>query len=268
MKKNKTIGLALGSGGVRGLAHVGVLKTLIKAGIHIDYLAGCSIGAWVAAHYALHQDINLLEQFTVDHRRDKLVSMLEFGLHGGFIQGRKMEELFNNWLGKETFADLPIPLSVVATDLASGNVLTLHDGRIVPAVHASMAIPTFFRPVLIQDKLLVDGGISNPVPDDVVRTMGADIVIAVNLDNYPADSFNKKNTSVRHVMMRSLNIMRHHLARYSMNDADVIIEPNIPYIGIIGLTKYFRNEVGANIVQKGIYATEAALPKIQKLLNA
>ena len=117
MTTRKKIGLALGSGGVRGLVHVGVLKVLIENNIPIDYIAGTSIGAWVGAHYALFQDIKKLEEFTVGKRQEKLLSFIDTSFSGGLVKGKKLEKLLNVWLNNSDFKDLKIPLSIVSTDL-------------------------------------------------------------------------------------------------------------------------------------------------------
>ena len=103
MKKRKKLGVALGSGGPKGLYHIGVLKALAESNIPIDYLAGSSIGAWVGGHYALNENIEQLEELTNGRKIEKLMSMLEFSLSGGFIKGNKLERLLNEWLGRARF---------------------------------------------------------------------------------------------------------------------------------------------------------------------
>ncbi|MCX6796247.1 MAG: patatin-like phospholipase family protein, partial [Candidatus Falkowbacteria bacterium] len=182
-QKRKKVGLALGSGGVRGLAHIGVLRALIKNNIPIDYIAGCSVGAFIGSYYALYQDLDKLIRTTLDNKREKLAALLEPTWRGGIIKGEKVFELFKKYFGEAEFKDTKIPLRIVATDLASGEREVFSQGKIVDAVRASTAVPYVFAPFIQGDKILVDGGISNPVPDNIVKAMGAEVVIAVNLDN-------------------------------------------------------------------------------------
>ncbi|MBU1164244.1 patatin-like phospholipase family protein [Patescibacteria group bacterium] len=267
MSKRKTIGLALGSGGPRGLAHVGVIKTLLKHNIHIDYIAGSSIGAWIAVHYGLYQDIKKLEEYTVHKKKDKFYVFLEPTLKGGFVKGTKMHELLKLWLKDKSFSDTKIPVSVVATDLITGKPIMISKGKLAEAARASMSVPTLFKPLIINEQLLIDGGSSNPVPDDVVKKMGADIVISVNLDNYHKNSsFNINNLTLTKTANRTFEIMRHYLAQYSIKDSDFIIEPNIPAIGIMSWPKYFREEIGPKIVKIGEKETEKIIDDLKKVL--
>lgn len=175
------IGLALGSGSARGWAHMGVLKALDEAGIKPDVVCGASIGALVAAAYAAGE----LEQFaawvhTLNMR--KVFGFMDFNLSGGMLKG---ERLIDFW--RSNFADFdiessPIPFAAVATDLHSGAEVWLREGSIADAVRASIALPGLFTPVVHQGRLLVDGGLVNPVPSTLARAMGADIVIAVDLN--------------------------------------------------------------------------------------
>ena len=105
-------------------------------------------------------------------------------LRGGLVKGNKVEKLLKNWLNNASFSETKIPLGIVTTDLITGETVVFTEGKLATAVRASMSIPTLFTPVKLNNKLLVDGGLSNPIPDDLVKKMGADIVISVNLDNY------------------------------------------------------------------------------------
>ncbi|MDX9893452.1 MAG: patatin-like phospholipase family protein [Patescibacteria group bacterium] len=267
-KTRKKIGLALGSGGIRGLSHIGVIKTLLKHQIPIDYIAGSSIGAWVGAHYALFQDIEKLEEYTLERKKEKFLSFLEPTLRGGLVKGKKIEKLLTEWLNDASFTDTKTPLQVVATDLVSGQDIVFYEGKLAVAVRASMSVPTLFKPMKWSDKLLVDGGISNPVPDDVVRSMGADIVIAVNLDNYIKNKkfTEKESQSLSASAQRSLNILRYHLSRYSIASADIVIEPYTPVVGIRSFRDYFDQKINTTLVQSGIEETEKAIIQIKGLL--
>lgn len=264
----KTVGLALGSGGIRGLAHIGVLRSLIRHNIPIHSIAGTSIGAWVGGLYALTQDMHLLEDVTVGYQREKMRAMLELGIKGGFIRGKKMRLFLQNWFGDYTFADCAIPFSAIAADLITGKEAQFFDGPLVPAIQSSMAIPVLFAPIQYNNMLLVDGGIINPVPDDAVREMGADIVVAVNLDRY-ADIgvISAEQLTMRKAAARSHYILRHYLAQYSQSSADVLIEPRIELMGMKVWRQYFAKNNITQIIHAGEQEMEAHIPKLRALLG-
>lgn len=266
MATRKKIGLALGSGGIRGLAHVGVLKVLIENNIPIDYIAGSSIGAWIGALYALFQDIKILEEFTLGKRHKKLLSFLDVSFSGGLIKGKKIEKLLNTWLNNSEFKDLKIPLNIVASDLIKAEPYIFKSGPLAFATHASMAIPAFFKPIAWEGKILVDGGLTNPVPDDVVKKMGANIVIAVNLNNLQKEiKFKKKEPSISEVTLRTDEILECYLSEYSLKSADIVIQP--PLSKHSSWKRYFMNGEGNNTVKIGEEAMRAALPELLKKMN-
>ena len=266
MKKRIKVGLALGSGGIRGLAHIGVIKTLLKYEIPIDYIAGASIGAWVGAHYALFQDIAMLETVTVGSKKEKLAAFFDPSLRGGLIGGVKMKKLLGQWLQDGVFEQTKIPLAVVATDINKRETCVFSTGSLVPAVQASMAIPGVFKPILYQDRVLVDGAVSNPVPSDVVRSMGADIVIGVNLYRVPEDVTHvTTDIGLVDVTRRTMEILRYYLAKHSTASADVVIEPAVE--AYAGWSRYFTRDIGQEIVGIGEKEAEVHMPSIMKLLG-
>ena len=267
-RKRKTVGLALGSGGLKGLAHIGVIRTLEKHGVPIDIIAGASIGAWVGAHYALFRDSSRLREFSIDRRLDLLGSLFEFTLKGGLIKGAKVEKLLDEWLGKACFADTSIPLSVVATELVTGEEVVLNRGRLSSAVRASIAVPSIFSPIHLEGKILIDGGVSNPVPVSVARSMGADIVIAVNLNNFRVDGlFRRSDTSsIPKISARSIDLLRHYLAEHCIAGADVIIDPRNAAGDISRWKNYFLKEVGPVHMELGERSTEEQISLIKRLL--
>lgn len=267
-KSRKKVGLALGSGGVRGLAHVGVLKILREHNIPIDMLAGTSIGAWVAALYALHQDVEKLEDAMINDKRNKLYALAEPTLNGGLIKGKKFEKFLHHWFGDAQFSDLAVPTTVVACDIFSGEEVDIAKGPVVPAVRASMSIPLMFRPMEYLGKTLVDGALVNPLPDNIVRAMGADIVIAVDLDFSLKTHPHAEPLTLKTTGLRAYSIMRHYLARYSAISSDVTITPVIDVWGYRAWKKYFTDATIDSIVRAGEEATKQQLPIIQKLLSA
>jgi NTE family protein len=173
-------GLALGSGAARGMAHIGVLKVLEKTGIRIDAIAGTSIGACIGALYAAGVSVGQMEEVARNVDWRQLAKLLDPTLPtSGLIDGRKVASFMAELLPVHTFEELHIPLAVVATDVETGEMLIIKKGNLLQALQAAIAFPGIFTPVRFGDRFLVDGGLCNPVPVDVVRALGADFVIGV-----------------------------------------------------------------------------------------
>ncbi len=186
------LGLALGSGSARGWAHIGVIRALIEAGIRIDYVAGTSIGAVVGAIYA-SGNIEALEEIVLQLDWKQIASFLDVVFpKSGLIDGNRISEFIRTHVGAKNIEDLSLPFCAVSTDLITGNEVVIKDGDIIEAVRASISVPGIFTPVRKGDMILVDGGLVNPVPVSVVREMGADLVIAVDLNH---DIVEKKGIS-------------------------------------------------------------------------
>lgn len=177
------IGLALGSGSARGLAHVGVIMALEAYNIPIDIIAGTSIGSVIGGLYASGATIRQLEEVALSIKKSKTLFLIDPVFpHSGLISGDRIEKMLNQFgIKDKTFDDLKIPFAAVATDVESGAEVILNQGKVIDAIRASISIPGIFTPVKYQDYYLVDGGVVDPVPVDVVKMMGADIIIAVNL---------------------------------------------------------------------------------------
>jgi len=266
MKKRKTIGLALGSGAFRGFAHIGVIRSLEKHNIPIDYLSGSSIGAWVAAYYAIFKDISKLEKVLVGNPKKNLPMFFDLSWTGGFIGGRKFMTFLEKNLHQHNFSFLSIPLKIVATDLITGNPFVFETGDVAQAVRASTSVPLVFKPVKHQNKLLIDGGLSNPVPGDLLREMGADIVIGVNL--YHKNEFIEKKFTMPKVVLRSTRIVLHNLAKVAIKNADIVIKPDASkYVGENSFSKYFTKEIAEAIIKIGERATDKIIPQIKALLK-
>lgn len=175
------IGLALGGGAARGWAHIGVIRALTDAGIEPDLVCGTSIGALVGAAYA-GGELDRLERWVRSLRFQTVVSFLDVSLNGGLIKGDKLINFFRSHVVDRDIDDLACPFGAVATDLYRGREVWLREGRVSEAVRASIALPGLFAPVRQDEAWLVDGGLVNPVPVSLCRAMGADIVIAVDLN--------------------------------------------------------------------------------------
>jgi len=176
----KKIGLALGSGAARGLAHIGVIKALEEAEIGIDMIAGTSVGAFIGALYASGVPVARMEQVAkeVDWRQmagwvDPIIPTT------GLIDGKKLARFMSELLPASSFEQLKIPLAMVTTDIESGETLIIKRGNLLEALRAAVAFPGIFTPVRFGNRFLVDGGLCHPVPADVTRDLGADLVIGV-----------------------------------------------------------------------------------------
>lgn len=263
IENRKKVGLALGSGGVRGLAHIGVIKTLIKHGIPIDYISGSSIGSWVGAHFALFQDIEKTADFTAGKKTEKLISFLEPTMFGGLVKGDKLETMLDEWLKGASFSDLKIPMKMAATDLISGNRVTFSTGKLAKAAHGSMAVPGFFKPVVVDKLAVIDGGLSNPVPVDLVKELGAEVVIAVNLDYFSGfPGVLPDEVGFADVADGTVEIMRHHLAQYSCRGANFIIQP--PLKAYSSWKDYFLNNKEGEIIRLAEKETEKIITGLKK----
>lgn len=261
-----TIGLALGSGGAKGLAHIGVLKTLEQYQIPIDFIAGSSIGALMGAHYAVFKDTKKLEDYFVSFNMQKGFQLFDPTFKGGLLKGKKLETVINEFLAGATFHDLQIPFAAVATDFITADTVIFTDGNLNKALRASTSVPPIFQPLQYKDRLLADGGLSNSVPVDVVRSMGADIVIAVNLDTvYVRHGI---TPALTRTPIHSINILRHNLALHSTKTADAIISPKDIYqIGLIGWNYFFDTQKTKHVINEGEKEAEAVIPHILKLMQ-
>jgi NTE family protein len=183
----RRVGLALGSGAARGWAHVGVIRALEEAGHEVGWVAGCSMGAVVAAAFALGR-LDVLEEFARSLTPRKVLSYLDLAMPvRGLLDGDRVTELFRDLLGDQDLKDARVPLCVVATDLSTGHEVRLCEGPAAEALRASIAVPGIFAPVVQDGRYLADGGLVNPVPVDVVRALGAEVVIAVDLNTETLD---------------------------------------------------------------------------------
>ena len=211
-KRHYRVGLALGSGAARGWSHIGVIAALEQLGIAPDVVAGTSIGALVGAAYACNR-LNELTTWVRGLSRLEVLRTMDISLGGaGLIEGQKLMGAFGKRVQDVEIESLERPFCAVATDLNSGREIWLNEGSVLDAVRASIALPGLFTPVYLQDRWLVDGGLVNPVPISVCRAMGADLVIAVNLNNDlvgPVTSYlSHKAASARQQQEHDARLMR------------------------------------------------------------
>jgi NTE family protein len=181
-KSRKKVGLALGGGAARGWAHIGVINAFQEADIPIDYLAGTSIGALVGAFFAGNQ-INNLEKLVLHLDWKDIITFFDVVFpKAGLIDGKKITELLKKYISQLKIEELSIPFAAVATDIVTGEEVILDKDDIIDAIRASISVPGIFTPVKINNQILVDGGVVNPVPVNVVKNMGAEVVIAIDVN--------------------------------------------------------------------------------------
>lgn len=181
---SRKVGLALGSGAARGCAHLGVIDALNEAGVPIDVVAGTSIGSLVGGVYANGRLEALRETLLQIEWKEILYYFFDFSVpRGGLIDGKRIAEFIHEFVADAELGDLAVPFRAVATDILSGREVVLSDGRLIEAIRASIAVPGIFTPVTRGESALVDGGLVNPVPVSTTRDMGADFVIAVDINS-------------------------------------------------------------------------------------
>ncbi|WP_027340546.1 patatin-like phospholipase family protein [Halonatronum saccharophilum] len=252
-----TIGLALGAGTARGLAHLGVLKAFEEESIPIDYIGGTSMGSIVGGFYAVGLELNRLESLanhlTWDHLTDLTVP------RKGFISGKKAKEFFELLTKQKKFEDLDTPFVTVAVDIERGEEVVIDKGLVADGMRASMSIPGVYVPYELEGRLLVDGALLDRVPVKPVRDMGADIVIGVEVSR-KMDGRSEVN-SIFDVIMHSIDIMQEELAKNKSTGADLLIIPQVGDIPSAGLDK-------AQIcIDKGYEAAKNDIPKIKELIE-
>jgi len=232
---NKKVGLALGGGAARGIAHVGVIKVLEKKGIIPQMIAGTSIGAIIGAIYAKEMDIVLLEQYAMDWSRWRTAQLLDPTLpRVALIKGKKVEAILDTYLGQVTFSELKVPFACVAVDIDSGEEIVFKEGLVASAVRASISVPGVFPPIERDGAFIVDGGLVNPVPVSTVREMGAEYVIAVNVLPHPRGRLAQQDTgelskglNIFAILMQTVNVSANIIAQLSLEGADLVIEPDV-----------------------------------------
>lgn len=264
-EKRPKIGLALGSGGSKGLAHIGVIKILESYGIPIDYIAGSSIGAFVGGFYAYRKNIREVEKIALSNNwREFLPIILDISLRHGLIKGEKVKKFIQEYIHNITFKDLIIPFTAVATNLTTSEPVSLNYGEVAEAIRASISVPLIFKPVEINTDLYIDGGLSMPVPVEAVKKMGADIVIAVNLnEDYSAVGKNMKY-GFGSIAYRSIDIMSRYLSKENIKGADIVISPKVGRIGLF--SKFLTQEGSTEVIISGEEAMKESIQKVNGLL--
>lgn len=281
-----TVGLALGGGAAFGIAHLGVLGVLEESDIEVDLVAGCSMGSVVACAYAAgfsaKELIAVAQRLGTKWNTVRALSDLTL-TRPGLLSGSRMTEILAPLIGSvATFEELRVPCRTVATDIETGECVCIGEGRLDAAFRASSSVPMLWAPVSRDGRVLVDGGVCDPVPADVVRDMGADLCIAVNavpklkrgvqtvLSHLyrglnPLSYFESGGQvppSMFDVIMNSMQVLQHELGHFRAISADVRI--NLDLSGYTWIEFYRAKE----LIEHGAAAAERALPEIRRALAA
>ena len=299
MAERPKIGLVFGGGGAKGAAEVGVLKVLEEAGVQVDYIVGTSIGSIVGGLYAAGYTAGELETMfqtqewlsLLTDRKASLSNEPYQTINGvtyifgfpvmdrnssvfGVMKGESVEQMLDSMLsvkGCNDFERLPIPFCCVTADIRAAQEVVISKGSISKAMRASMSIPGIFKPVKLDDRLLVDGGMLNNLPVDVCRNMGADIVIAIDLQQNEQKPRKQSDFSMLSSLADLLGfggilewiINRPDIEKYLANrqKADVYIHPNLPDAD----ASSFGNKNATRMIQAGVVAAKQQLPELQRV---
>jgi NTE family protein len=280
---NVLVGLALGTGAARGLAHIGVIRVLEREGLAVDIVAGSSMGSLIAAAWAVGKSADEMEQIAlrIQGKRAFLRLLDPMFPGSGFMRGRKVVDFLRQIVGELTFADTLIPLKIVASDLNTMEEIVFEHGRLLDAIRASISIPGVFRPVAHNGSALIDGGITDPVPVGVLARAGVSKIIAVNTipniedmkrriqrpakangDLRETGPILETPTSIINVYMRSMHVMQSRMAEEACAHADIVLRPSTPeavWYDFYNPQKYIR---------AGEQAAEASLAKLKELVRA
>lgn len=250
------VGIALGAGGARGLAHIGVLKVFEEENIPIDYIAGSSIGSLIGVLYANGTDLAMIEELSTQIKRNQMIDLTI--PKKGLIVGNKVQELIRLLTHRKNLEDLKIPTAVVATDLVTGERVVFREGPIDIAVRASISIPGVFEPVYLGEQILVDGGVVDRIPISVIKEMGADITIGVNV----VPPFGKTRIeNIFDVITQSIIIMEREIMSQHIPIADCLIHPDLCEISPTDFSNV------RECVQQGEETTRREIKKIKELIE-
>jgi len=255
-EKDKKIGLALGGGAVLGAAHIGVLQALDELGIFPDLVAGTSIGALISAFLAFGKSWMEIQEIVKDLNWLDVsgISLSQFGL----LSNRKLGRIIRENLGDVNFEGSSIPLAMVATDITSGEKVVLETGNVAKAVMASTCIPGIFVPVDMDEHLLVDGGIMENVPITVLKDMGADLIIGVDLN---ARHRLSKPRNIIEVLLRSFDLTMKTATKLHTEQADIMIEPDLSSFNMVDIDQV------DDLIREGYQEAMKVLEKTRHLLK-
>ncbi len=256
--KRPTVAYALGAGAARGFAHAGVLKVLDDAGIRPDLIVGTSAGSIFGALYAGGLRNDKLLWAARDVQRDQLIDFVF--PNRGFVDGVRLQAYINQALGGRRIEALGTRFVAVATELRTGRPVAFNRGDTGLAVRASCSVPGVFRPVSIEGREYVDGGLTRPVPVSVARAAGADLVIAVVVSRQAADTGDLGST--RELLNQSVVILQNSIERAEVAGADVVIRPDLSQVSVSDFDARER------AIEAGEAAARAAVPAILRAIEA
>jgi len=256
------VALALGGGGARGMAHIGVLKVFHESRIPVDVIAGTSVGAIVGALYAAGTPDDEIENMAENVGWSELsdfsgTARIRFLLGGSLLSSKKMEKYIASTIGEKRFYDLNIPFACVATDLITGERVIFRDGEVALAARASATIPGLFEPVEYRHRYLIDGGIVDNIPTDVARLLGGEFVIAVSVNG---DFSQRDVSSIFRVMVQSLSIQGKLLDDELLKEADYVVWPQVGAVSSVDLGR------SRSCIDAGVSAAWQAVPGIKRML--
>lgn len=262
--KNVNVALVLSGGGAKGVAHAGVLEVLEKEKIPIDLIVGCSAGSMIGAFYADNPDSEVLREKVLKTRKRELLDpslsqsfQMLWGVKG-FMRGHALKRYLTKNLRSEQFCDLKIPLAVVTTDVNAARSYVIDSGLLVPAIHASSALPLAFEPLKIYGKTLVDGGVISPLPVEIAKKYKPKVIIAVYIGNRPEEY---PVTTNFELLYRSIHISYYALAIWQTYQADILICPAVDAFG------FFDDRNNMDLYLAGKIAALKALPDIHLALK-
>jgi len=253
-------------GGAKGFAHLGVLEALSEAGIEFDVVAGTSIGALIGAVY-VSGNLDKLKRFATNIGITDIPFLLgPTWPKGGVFSGNYVEKLVDEFIHLENIEDLKKPFAAVCVDLNKAEVVTFTKGNIKRAIRASTSIPGLFKPVIFEDKLLVDGGVLESVPDRAVRNLGADIIVAVDLLSdlsISHGSKQRKTPSIVEVVQRSSILAQRKITEYKFKEdsPDIVIRPPLSDVKVMD----FHN--GKSIIEIGKKTAQKVIPELLEMIN-
>ena len=254
------IGLALSGGAARGMAHVGVLRALLENSIRIDCVAGTSAGSIVAGAFASGMHIDEIAEFgrTMRWRDIGRVTMSRLGVQSN----ERLEQYLRSRLPITKFEEMVMPFAAVATDLKTGEAVVLKDGDVPFAIRASCTIPGWYVPVLDQQgRHLVDGGLVAVIPSTVARMLGADIVIAVDVNSEGA-TFITPSSSVIGVLLQSMMVVQKTASSYQLEMSDLVISPKVGHI------RWDEMGRAEELMDAGYKAGLESIPKVRALIDS
>ena len=272
----RRIGIALSGGAARGLSHIGVLQVLEDIGVEISAVSGCSMGAIIGAIYSTGFDLKEMESFvtSTDWRNFLMVSLLSPS-KSGIVNDRKVDEVLKKFLGDKTFTDCKKDFCCVAVDILNNKKVVFKSGSLREAVRASMAIPGVFAPVCLQNAMLVDGGMMEPLPTDALKSLNVNFTIASSIifesaksdyTDYDKKAGANKNSeskklSIQTILDKSMGMMHTQMVKSYLLDAQIIIEPKVGDFGFIDFLK------GKDIIESGRKAAIEKIPEIKRKLR-